>query len=375
MISNADVVYKTKSNFNGEEIVLEWHDLVGRRIPDKKWHQVHIVANYGGKVVFVWLEKLGLFSLPGGHVEAGETIDEALRREFVEETGGVIIDWEPIGYQKRIDTKGDSAYQLRVYATVTGVKERNVDFDGSIMTTKLEDFSNMLKVWGWENPIGSRIRDLVKDKFSKIDTSVAELRREAHELLKIVQPILEQQGEVEFVGSFAWGTMYDRDIDISLWMEGKHLKSAQRRIMAQLLKLNDVYEIKTRDLVSNHTDSQGRRNMKCILIMLKIFNVEGKMWNFDICLFDKFDENNNALPFGNDVLAKIENMTDQQKQLIVDIKKTVTGAGLYLKGRSSVDIYMKVAVDGIKTVDEYMPLARELADRTSIIPPKKRGKG
>lgn len=362
MENSADVVYVTKSNMNNEEITLEWYDLVGRRIPNKKWHQVHIVSNYGGKVVFAYFEKLGLFNLPGGHVEKDETIDMALRREFAEETGGLVIDWEPIGYQKRTDSKDNSVYQLRVYADVTGVKEQSIDFDGSVVPTRLVEFDEMLDVWGWNNPIGNRIVDLIKDKFPKTSKSTSPLKGEASQLLHKVQPILEAYGEVEFVGSFAWGTMYDRDIDISLWMDGSKIKEAQQKIIARLLALNDVYEVKTRDLISHHIDFSGGRNLKCILIMLKMFNPEGKLWNFDICLFDKDDENNNALPFGQDVLEKIENMTDSQKQCIINIKKAVTDAGLYLKGRSSVDIYLKVAVDGIESVSEYMPLAQELAN-------------
>lgn len=43
----------------------------------------------GGKVLLVERAKppLGLWSLPGGHVEPGETVEDAARRELMEETG------------------------------------------------------------------------------------------------------------------------------------------------------------------------------------------------------------------------------------------------------------------------------------------------
>jgi 8-oxo-dGTP pyrophosphatase MutT (NUDIX family) len=160
-----NIVYKTKSNLTNEKITLEWHDLVGKRIPDLAWKQVHIVGNYNGKVVLVYLEKIGLYHLPGGHVEVGEDVETTMRRELAEETGGIIIEWEPLGYQIRTDAKGNVDYQLRVYAKVSGIKPENVDFDGSIVPTKLVEIDEMNKVLGWENPIGEHIYHLVRDKF------------------------------------------------------------------------------------------------------------------------------------------------------------------------------------------------------------------
>lgn len=105
--------------------------------------------------------------------------------------------------------------------------------------------------------------------------------------------------------------------------------------------------------------------------MSKFTNNEGKLWNYDICLFDKTDPNNNATPFSKEVLHKIRNMSDEQRILIVDIKKAVTLAGLYLKGMSVLDMYLRVIEDGVKSVSEYMPYAEELA-RTKKEKPKSR---
>lgn len=169
--NNPDIVLNTLSKNDGENIKIEWHDLIGRRIPDLNWKQVHIIANYNGKVVLPYFENIKLYNLPGGHTEAGENIDMTIRREFSEEIGGIIIDWEPIGYQVRTDSKGVSTNQLRVYAKVINVKDENIDHDGSIVPVKLVDIKDMLKTLGWENPIGNHIYDLVKDKFLQIDGS------------------------------------------------------------------------------------------------------------------------------------------------------------------------------------------------------------
>jgi len=44
----------------------------------------------------------GLYVIPGGHIELGERIEDALRREIMEETGLEIHDVEYIGYQEFI---------------------------------------------------------------------------------------------------------------------------------------------------------------------------------------------------------------------------------------------------------------------------------
>jgi 8-oxo-dGTP pyrophosphatase MutT (NUDIX family) len=369
-----NIILKTQSNYDGEEITIEWRDLVGKRIPDVAWRQVHIICNFNGKVVLVYLDKLGMHHLPGGHVEEGEDVEATLRRELSEETGGIVIEWEPLGYQIRTDSNGDSVNQLRVYAKVTGIQEQTIDIDGSLVPAKFVDIDEMLDALGWRNPIGERIYSLVKKKFAVAETDQEKIKAEADEVLTLVKPILEKYGRTSFVGGYKWGTMYDRDIDTEVWLAPSELKSAQRGITSELLALDNVYEIKTRDLISFNTDTKNGRNLKCILVMLKIFNKEGKLWNFDICLFDETDENNNALPFSKDVLKKIEDMSDKQKQAVVDIKKVVTAAGLYLKGGSSVDIYLRVVEDGIITPEEYMPYAQKLADGRSAVAPKKRGK-
>lgn len=50
-----------------------------------------------GKVLLRYHPKLGKWLPPGGHIQPGETPDEALRRELLEETGLVI---EPIDYAR-----------------------------------------------------------------------------------------------------------------------------------------------------------------------------------------------------------------------------------------------------------------------------------
>lgn len=57
--------------------------------PGEKLTYSVISARYQGKWVFVRHHQRSTFEIPGGHIEEGETADEAASRELMEETGAL----------------------------------------------------------------------------------------------------------------------------------------------------------------------------------------------------------------------------------------------------------------------------------------------
>lgn len=68
-------------------VKVEFHDPVF--IPDGKLTYSVITARYRGNWIFVRHVYRETFEIPGGHIEEGESAEEAARRELYEETGAL----------------------------------------------------------------------------------------------------------------------------------------------------------------------------------------------------------------------------------------------------------------------------------------------
>ena len=71
--------------------------------------RVVCVSKYKDKYVFSYNKKRNGWEIPGGHIEEGETWEEAAKREIYEETGAIKINVEPICVYK-ISTFGLLCY-------------------------------------------------------------------------------------------------------------------------------------------------------------------------------------------------------------------------------------------------------------------------
>ena len=63
---------------------------------EKEYTRVVCVCRYQGKYLFSYNKKREGWEIPGGHIEEGETWEEAAKREMYEETGATKIQLTPI---------------------------------------------------------------------------------------------------------------------------------------------------------------------------------------------------------------------------------------------------------------------------------------
>ena len=73
---------------------INFYDL--NSIDKSLYTRVVAVCRYNGKWVYVRQKGKTSWEIPGGHIEEGETWQEAIKRELFEETGAIEFDIEPI---------------------------------------------------------------------------------------------------------------------------------------------------------------------------------------------------------------------------------------------------------------------------------------
>lgn len=149
-------IASTLKNRSGQTLKVEYkeddplHNLLGKIL-----QAVHAFCFYGDKIVVVYSEEKGYWTPPGGGIESGETIDEAVIREVREETNMKVLYQELIGYQD-IYEPDRIVRQTRSFCIVEPHGPFVSDPDGDVTEIKLIDPKDYKHYFDW-GEIGERI--------------------------------------------------------------------------------------------------------------------------------------------------------------------------------------------------------------------------
>ncbi|MFH0804097.1 MAG: NUDIX domain-containing protein [Candidatus Zambryskibacteria bacterium] len=117
--------------------------------------QVYAVCLLKGKMVIVFHGIRKTWSLVGGSVEPGESLEDCLKREIQEESNMKVLDFKPVGYQM-VQTGDKIIYQLRYVCNVEPYGEFVSDPAGKITEIKAVDPKDYKQYFDW-GEIGDRI--------------------------------------------------------------------------------------------------------------------------------------------------------------------------------------------------------------------------
>ncbi len=116
---------------------------------------VHAYCFYNDKLAVVYAENKKYWTLPGGGIETGESVEEAVIREVKEETNMKVLYHELIGYQDVFETNLTERH-TRSFCIVEPMGDFVSDPDGDITEIKLIDPEDYKQYFDW-GEMGDRI--------------------------------------------------------------------------------------------------------------------------------------------------------------------------------------------------------------------------
>lgn len=149
---------------SGVQYVLDYSDCDDFSIlPYEKCKQVYSVCYVGNTIVIGYGGKKESWGLIGGTIEKGETFEETLKREVIEESNVQIEKSLPIGYQKVTDTRdGTFVYQLR-YVSIGHVLDPFVSDPAGTITKVTFIHPDEYQTYFYWGKIGERIMERAKE--------------------------------------------------------------------------------------------------------------------------------------------------------------------------------------------------------------------
>lgn len=109
---------------------------------------VHAYCFCEGKLLVVFDKDKKTWAPPGGHIESGETVEEAVVREVLEESNMRVLKHAPLGFQA-ITEPTKITKQSRSVCIVEPIGPFVADPDGDIIDIKLIDPKDAKQYFDW----------------------------------------------------------------------------------------------------------------------------------------------------------------------------------------------------------------------------------
>lgn len=137
------------TNRSGQTLDVVYRDVQSELdCKDKKISAVHAYCFCGDKLVVVYAASKGYWTPPGGGVEEGESVRDAVCREVKEESNMRVLKQRVIGCQDIFEQSG-AVSQVRSVCLVEPYGDFVADPDGEITEVKLIDPSEYKNYFDW----------------------------------------------------------------------------------------------------------------------------------------------------------------------------------------------------------------------------------
>lgn len=162
-------------DWGGEEYGIEYHDADSFvDLPSLKITQAYGVCFCKGKLVIGQRARNGDWGHLGGHVEAGESPEQTLRREIKEESNMAVLDFAPLGYQIVTNPSGQRHLQLRYVCIAQPlgefVRDPALHDHGGISAIQLIEPRDYKRYFDW-GEIGDRLMERALARYSVLAAS------------------------------------------------------------------------------------------------------------------------------------------------------------------------------------------------------------